>query len=426
MRFFLSLVTLLLCFYFLGVSLLQELTLNRNKHAFIDDAYKDNLTVSKLVDELYPTLTLEEWQLLQNEINASSNVPIEVKQLSYFSLPKQAKIQLSDKGFYVEDVREGIVYYQLAHQNHIAKVGPLITTENASVAAEKYELFLIASLVLLLLVWSIFQQLKINKLAQSCEHFSNGDFTHRTYDGWFSIPTVSKSFNLMAAKIEQLFNKQKQLINSVSHELRSPVNRLKFRLEALRERDDNDFVNQSAMLLEDLDELEQMVGELLLYSRLTSTQQPCHFTQKDISSWMHSQINKLNVEFNGRVERVTDTNPQQVTFDEKLFSRLLRNLVENACFYGTSTVRVEYQFIEQNHYLWVIDNASYIEPLEFKKYLEPFARPDDSRTRATGGTGLGLAIVNQIICWHKGEVLIQRIDAEYKKIGVKWPKFRCE
>lgn len=222
------------------------------------------------------------------------------------------------------------------------------------------------------------------------------------------IRELAATFNAMATRIKALINAQKELTDSVSHELRTPITRLRFGMDRLENcSNEDDRLRFMQGMRKDVDELDQLVDELLTYSRLSNTDPTLAARPVELAPWL-TQIVRDHRILSGDIEILSQLDPQlgQLTFDARLMSRALSNLIRNAVRHARSTVKVTVTPSSNGTQIMVEDDGPGIAEEYRESIFEPFARLEASRNRESGGYGLGLAIVKRICDWHGAAVSV--------------------
>jgi signal transduction histidine kinase len=217
-------------------------------------------------------------------------------------------------------------------------------------------------------------------------------------EGRDEVATLATSFNLAAERIEALVRSHKSLLANASHELRSPLARLKMATSLLSDAapDEREREHLRAEINTDIAELDGLVDEVLLASRLEAAPQPEQLESVDLLA--------LAVEEGARVDASVDGSAANVHGEERLLRRALRNLLENARRYGGGEIRVELEDKSAAGVeIRVSDNGPGVPEAYRERIFEPFFRLPGHAERA-GGVGLGLALVRQIIERHHGRI----------------------
>ena len=222
-----------------------------------------------------------------------------------------------------------------------------------------------------------------------------------TVEGSDEIADLAKAFNRTADRIEELVaDKTRQLANT-SHELRTPLTRIRMAIALL---DDGPRPDLLERIRRDIDELDDLISELLISSRLDAPGQ----------TWGRERIDLLALaaEEASRIEGVDVHGvSQMVDGDSRLLRRLVRNLLENAIRHGEPPIEVEVLARESGLGIRLIvsDRGPGIPESERERIFESFYRPS-GQASAEGGIGLGLALVRQIAERHQGRIHCEARD----------------
>jgi signal transduction histidine kinase len=215
--------------------------------------------------------------------------------------------------------------------------------------------------------------------------------TRVAVEGRDEVAQLAASFNDAAARIEQLVNVHKSLLANASHELRSPLARIRLGVELMAA--DPSPARQSE-LARDIGELDQLIDEILLASRLESGVALSH-EPVDFTAVVAEECARFDVPL--QADTVT------IDGNARLLQRLVRNLLENAARYGGSRVEATLRASDGAITFEVLDRGSGIGTAERERIFEPFYRAIGA-SEANGGVGLGLSLVRQIARQHGGEV----------------------
>ena len=249
--------------------------------------------------------------------------------------------------------------------------------------------------------WPVVRRLtrRLQALKRGMEVFGAGRLDHRVaVSGRDEVAAVAASFNEAAARIEALVHSHQSLLANASHELRSPLARLKMAVSMLADASPEQRESLRREIDTNIGELDVLVEEVLLASRLDALRQ---LDQRD-----RVDLLGLAAEEAARVDAVlepTHDGSLQVQGDERLLRRALRNLLENARRYGGDDVSVSAQIDGTRILLRVCDRGPGVPAEQRLRIFEPFYRlPGHAET--AGGVGLGLSLVRQIAERHNGGV----------------------
>jgi len=222
------------------------------------------------------------------------------------------------------------------------------------------------------------------------------------------LAELTRAFNDMAERIERLIAGQKELMANVSHELRSPLTRIRVALELVPRNAEADARLRDVEA--DLNELERLIEDVLTASRLDATGLPPHPEQVEAGRVLLDVAERARRDprLGPAAVRVIDESPIRLTADPALLRRALWNLVDNAAKYGMPPITLEAEHQGQRVALSVTDQGDGIPAAERERVLTPFYRLDKARTpeHLTGGFGLGLTLAKRVAEVHHGTISI--------------------
>jgi len=212
--------------------------------------------------------------------------------------------------------------------------------------------------------------------------------------GSSEVKAAAEAFNLMQQRLKRYVSYRTTMIGAIAHDLRTPLTRLRFRIESAPE-------DLKAKLSSDLDEMEAMVASTLAF--VQDATRPVERTKLEVSSLVETVMDEAaETGADAAVERAERA---VIDGDPVALKRLVTNLVDNALKFGSSARgRV---FPEAGMAIFEVDdNGPGVPEGEIERAFEPFQRLETSRSRETGGAGLGLAVVRAIARGHGGEVTL--------------------
>jgi signal transduction histidine kinase len=237
---------------------------------------------------------------------------------------------------------------------------------------------------------------RLEALKQGVEAFGAGDLKRRVAeDGRDEVAAVGASFNRAAARIETLLRSHQSLLTNASHELRSPLARLKMAVAMVEDAAPAQRVTLRHEIDTNIRELDALVEEILLSGRLDAAAGLERREPVDLLA--------LAAEEAARVGGNVQGEDLQLPGDERLLRRALRNLLENARRYGGEAVEVEIARRGGQVEARVSDRGPGVPEAFRERIFEPFFRLPGHAERE-GGVGLGLALVRQIAERHGGSV----------------------
>ncbi|MFN3888144.1 MAG: ATP-binding protein [Aquabacterium sp.] len=264
---------------------------------------------------------------------------------------------------------------------------------------------LIISLVLLFIAvaigaWPVANRLtrRLKALRDGVETFGKGQLQHRVaVEGRDEVAALAASFNETAQRIEDLVTANRSLLANASHELRSPLARLKMAVSIMADMPPERAAQLKDEIHQDIRELDALVEEVLLASRLDA--------RSDIE---RQPVDLLGLAMEEALRVKAEVVPQGLPAapyigDERLLRRAVRNLLENAGRYGGPDIELELDAQPGSVEIRVCDRGPGVPPDQCERIFEPFYRLPGHAEHA-GGVGLGLSLVRQIAQRHGGQV----------------------
>jgi len=223
------------------------------------------------------------------------------------------------------------------------------------------------------------------------------------------VVAAATAFNNMQERLRRYVEDRTAMVGAIAHDLRTPLTRLKFRIEATPD-------DIRTKLAADIDQMEAMISATLGFVR--DTNRPAERTKLELSSLVESVIDEA-AETGGRatVERADKV---VIEGDPVALKRMIANLVDNALKYG-GAVRGSVYAEDGMAIIEIDDDGPGVPPAELERVFEPFYRGEPSRNRETGGIGLGLAVVRSLARAHGGDVTLQNRPSGGLRASVSLP-----
>ncbi len=300
------------------------------------------------------------------------------------------------------------IYAPTPNQDWLYQFGP-VDERNFYSRIETMNRVFPASLLalgILLLAWPLYRDIK--KLRIAARSLGHGHLETRVRLGKSaSLNPLAIAFNTMAERIQKLISSHRDLTNAVSHELKTPLTRLRFSHEILLDNPAAEVRLRHLNNIErDIGELETMIAELLEHARYERPAGVHTFESVDPGEWITGIILPFQESF-PKIEISLHCNPQgpcMIRIEKRALARAVENLLTNALYHCHDTINVNLDCRAEEIILTVEDDGPGIAENDRWRIFEPFVRLDSSRQRKTGGSGLGLAISRQVAGMHNGDI----------------------
>ncbi|HEX8924884.1 MAG TPA: HAMP domain-containing sensor histidine kinase [Terriglobales bacterium] len=245
------------------------------------------------------------------------------------------------------------------------------------------------------------------KVAATVERFGRGDLSARIETRRKDeIGTVARSFNSMAERIETLMTAERRLIQDVSHELRSPLARLSFAAELMKNAPDQEAA--AARLRREVERLTRLVSTLVEMTSAEGDPAARKRQHVELRDLVQEIVDDCTIEAETRKVRIDVGLPDQarVEGDPELLRRAIENVLRNAIRYAPAetSVKIKLALEGNNAEVVVRDFGPGVPEEKLARIFDPFYRADDSRDPSSGGIGLGLSIARRAIHLHLGQI----------------------
>jgi two-component system sensor histidine kinase CpxA len=280
---------------------------------------------------------------------------------------------------------------------------------------------LVIGLISLLLARMLTRQVRPLRLA--AQRMAEGDLNGRVeLKGKDEISALGADFNLMAERLNDLLQSQRQLVRDVSHELRSPLARLRVALE-LAERSE-DRKKALGRIEKEADELERLITELLSLARLESGQSGFERQRLRLDELISKVVKDADFEAQANDKRVSYT-PQEISVvgDGVLLRSAVENVVRNAVRHTPERSSVEVSLSAEAGVcvIRVKDGGPGVPESQLQAMFEPFTRTTEARERGSGGFGLGLAIARRAMRVHGGDASARNHPQGGLEVSLRMP-----
>ncbi|MGX5203137.1 two-component system sensor histidine kinase EnvZ [Aliikangiella sp. IMCC44632] len=243
-----------------------------------------------------------------------------------------------------------------------------------------------------ILVFQLHRPLK--RLAFAAREIGRGDYPGKLKEtGPMELVAVTSAFNQMASDVHQLEEDRTLLLAGISHDLRTPITRIRLASEFLSDED----AELKAGIIDDTQDMDDIIDQFIGYVRYGSEEKKETGNLSDLIQQVIEASSKQHEGIEADIEQLP-----LVDFKPMAMKRVVSNLIENAFRYGKAPVEVSAKVVKGDILVSVRDHGKGIEELDKTRLFQPFARGD--KARGGKGSGLGLAIVARIIEMHAGQI----------------------
>lgn len=297
--------------------------------------------------------------------------------------------------------------------------GPLPYERPTEMPLTAAVVFVVAWIVAWLGLRPIFR--RIRSLEMASARMCKGDFTVRVDDDQGDMMAgISRSLNLLADRIGQLLSDERDLLRTVAHEVRAPISRMRFRVERIHERVDDELGKDARGLVSDLQQVDNLFEELLTYvafDEFDAERPPLQTRAIPVAETVRRLVDEVTSTERAVTVEVHGSETAVVVANTKLFERAVTNLLLNAVAYGGPKISIFIRDFAEECVVDVQDSGPGIPELDRPKVIKPFVRLATKKTR---GTGLGLAIVTRIMSLHQGKLHIVDAPTGGASIQLVW------
>ncbi len=283
------------------------------------------------------------------------------------------------------------------------------------VSASSVRLFLLWTtlpsvvLIIIALIFLKNQTKPLVKLAKAAERFGKGDYVNDfRASGSQEIRKAAFEFDRMAKRINRHLNQRAEMLSGISHDLRTPLTRLKLQLAMLEQKDISNNMSK------DIDEMEKMLNDYLQFAKTQAQESSTIINLNNLLTSIKDKFNNKNFILN------ISNNLIELKGRPTALKRSFENIIQNGLTYGNKV----YVDIQKGNRLVTIvfeDDGPGIPEDQYKNVFKPFFRLDKSRSLNKSGVGLGLAIVEDVINSHGGNIQLGKSKKKGLLVKVSLP-----
>ena len=260
-------------------------------------------------------------------------------------------------------------------------------------------------LIIIALIFLKNQTKPLVKLAKAAERFGKGDYVNDfRASGSQEIRKAAFEFDRMAKRINRHLNQRAEMLSGISHDLRTPLTRLKLQLAMLKQKE------ISEKMSKDIDEMEKMLNDYLQFAKTQIQEDTVLINLNNLLNSIKNSFDNSNLFFDNNTTIV------ELKGRPTALKRSFENIIQNGLSYGKK-VYLNIQKGNKRVTVTIEDDGPGIPEDQYKNVFKPFFRLDKSRSLNQSGVGLGLAIVEDIINSHGGNIQLGK--SKYNGLQVK-------
>ena len=326
------------------------------------------------------------------------------------SLRRELKLVFGNSYWFDTTSYKDLVELKIKYQNGFIQI--FFPKDRISPASARiFALWITLPGLILIIVAILFlknQTRPIVNLAKAAEKFGKGEFIKEFRpSGAKEIRLAAYEFDKMRKRISIHLNQRSEMLSGISHDLRTPLTRLKLQLALLQQQD------ATKKMADDIEEMERMLNEYLEFSRNQKTEDTETISIGDLILEIIKKYENKNITTNFK-------NNLKINIRKNSIKRCLVNLIDNSVSYGKN-IEISARKIDNDLIICVDDDGPGISKKEYVNVLKPFYRIDKSRGQNKSGVGLGLSIANDIISSHGGKISMDKSHLNGLRVKISLP-----
>ena len=323
------------------------------------------------------------------------------------SLRRELKSTFGNNNYWFSTSKfKNAVEIKIKSENDVIKF--LVPKEMVSTSSVRlFVLWTTLPSIVLIIIAIIFlknQTRPLVKLAKAAERFGKGDYVNDFRpSGALEIRKAAYEFDRMAKRINRHLNQRSDMLSGISHDLRTPLTRLKLQLAMLKQKD------LSNKMSKDIDEMEKMLNDYLEFAKNQIQEKTRNINLKDLFDKLKKNNENKNIEISCK---------ENIFLNGRLLAlkRSFENIIQNGLTYGKN-VYIDLKKGTNRALIFIEDDGPGVPEDQYKNVFKPFFRLDKSRSLNKSGVGLGLSIVEDVINSHGGTIQLSK--SKFKGLQVK-------
>jgi two-component system, OmpR family, osmolarity sensor histidine kinase EnvZ len=264
-------------------------------------------------------------------------------------------------------------------------------------------------LILIAIIFLKNQTRPIVNLAKAAERFGKGDYVNEFRpSGASEIRKASYEFDKMVKRINRHLNQRSEMLSGISHDLRTPLTRLKLQLSMLSQKE------ISKKMLGDIDEMEKMLNNYLQFAKTQIQEESVAINIDNLFKEIEKEIDNKKLSYKSNNEEMV------LVARKNALKRCFNNIIQNGLLYGGNVI-VKLSKSSNMLVINIEDDGPGIQEDQYKNVFKPFYRIDKSRNLNKSGVGLGLSISEDIINSHGGNIRLLRSELNGLHVKISLP-----
>jgi two-component system OmpR family sensor kinase len=319
---------------------------------------------------------------------------------------------------------EAWLLHRLGDSEHVVAFKYATPAQQRSVLDWALSLAFYAAIAFVLMLWLWPLTRDLRELERATMTFGNRNWKFDTQiNARSQVAPLAQAFRRMATRIDGLIASHKDMSNALSHEIKTPLARMRFEIEMARAATDKSQLNEHLDHINtDVTELNAFVTATLDYAILERAEVALNLAEHDFTLVLPAVVESVQRGTRPELAIACDmaNGATLVRCDAHLIETVLRNLLYNAIRYAKQQIRVSFRVDRDAYTLQVDDDGPGIPQADRDRVFESFVQLDGP-VGAKSGFGLGLAIVKRIVEWHGGTVSVTHSDLGGARFAVVWP-----
>lgn len=388
------------------------------------DSRPSQAAVLAIIEQQLQSVPQERWPETVSDLARSTGLDLELMEREELAGVEHAGLERSGPALWSDSDDRVWALQRLANSDRVLAFRFVDETSRRTPLEWALAIIFYAAIALVLMLWLWPLSRDLRALERSTLRFGNRNWSFdANIPPGSPVASLADAFRRMARRIDGLIGSHKDMSNALSHEIKTPLARMRFEIELARSAENRDSLLQHLDHLNtDITELNAFVTATLDYAVLERAEVALNIGQHDFTVVVPAVTESVKRGARGDLvmscEVAEDT--KAVTCDAHLIETVLRNLLYNATRYANERIRVSFKSAEDRYQLSVEDDGPGIPEPDRERVFGSFVQLG-ARSGPRTGFGLGLAIVKRAVEWHGGAARVDRSPLGGARFVVEWP-----